>query len=235
VIIGLAVQLACRDIQAQVCAMAAQVMGGEASAYALVEGGVLASGTLTSFRELLRQFQGVDSGEFLGVGRVSPNTNNGDFARSPLFWETAAGVFEINLDVETGEIRLRRVVSAADVGRVMNRLSAEGQDEGAIIQGLGHALSEEYVYEDGQLINGTLFDYHVPTLDESPERCVTLLLESGDGPGPDGARGMGEGAILPVAPAIANALAQGYGIRIRDLPMTPEKVWRALRDQAKSA
>lgn len=235
VIIGLAVQLACRDIQAQVCAMAAQVMGGEASAYTLVEGGVLASGTLTSFRELLRQFQGVDSGEFLGVGRVSPNTNNGDFARSPLFWETAAGVFEINLDVETGEIRLRRVVSAADVGRVMNRLSAEGQDEGAIIQGLGHALSEEYVYEDGQLINGTLFDYHVPTLDEAPERCVTLLLESGDGPGPDGARGMGEGAILPVAPAIANALAQGYGIRIRDLPMTPEKVWRALRDQAKSA
>ena len=230
VIIGLAVELACEDITTQVREMAAQVLGGEPSAYSLGEEGVAGPQGVTSFRELLRLFQGIDSGEFLGVGRVTPNTKKGGFALAPLFWETAAGISEIEVDEDTGEIRLARVVSAADVGRVINRKAAEGQDEGATVQGMGHALSEEYVYEDGQLLNGSLFDYHVPTLDESPREVVTLLIESGDGPGPGGARGMGEGAILPVAPAIANALARGYGVRVRELPLTPERVWRALRD-----
>jgi CO/xanthine dehydrogenase Mo-binding subunit len=79
-------------------------------------------------------------------------------------------------------------------------------------------------------VNGTMFDYHVPTADESPRHLHSVLLESGDGPGPDGARGGGEGAILPVAPAVANALFQGWGVRIKELPLTPERVWRALRD-----
>jgi CO/xanthine dehydrogenase Mo-binding subunit len=230
VIVGLAVELACEDIQGQVREMAAQVLGGEPAAYRLCEEGVSGPEGVTSLRELLRRFQGIDSGEFLGVGRVTPNTRRGGFALAPLFWETAAGVSEIELDEDTGQVRLARIVSAADVGRVINRKAAEGQDEGATVQGMGHALFEEYVYEDGQLLNGTLFDYHVPTLDESPGEMRTLLIESGDGPGPGGARGMGEGAILPVAPAIANALQRGYGVRIRDLPLTPERVWRALRD-----
>ncbi|MGE0804372.1 MAG: xanthine dehydrogenase family protein molybdopterin-binding subunit [Burkholderiaceae bacterium] len=230
VIIGLAVELACEDIEQQVKDLAAQVLGGTAADYRLADGGIAGPDGTTSLRELLRRFQGVDSGEFIGIGRVTPNTRGGDFAKAPLFWETAAGSCEIDVDTGTGEIRLLRVVSACDVGRVVNRKAAEGQDEGAAVQGLGHTLYEEYLYEDGQLLNGTLFDYHVPTIDESPEQMVTLLIESGDGPGPGGARGMGEGAILPVAPAIANALQRRYGVRLRDLPLTPERVWRALRD-----
>jgi len=112
---------------------------------------------------------------------------------------------------------------------VMNRKAAEGQDEGAMVMGLGHTLSEQYVYEDGQVVNGTMFDYHVPTMEDIPEHVATVLLESGDGPGPDGARGGGEGGILPIAPAVANALFQGWGVRIKDLPLTPERVWRALQ------
>jgi CO/xanthine dehydrogenase Mo-binding subunit len=119
----------------------------------------------------------------------------------------------------------------ADIGRVINRQGAEGQDEGAAIQGLGHALSEELIYSDGQPINATMIDYHVPAIDQVPDVFTTVLIESGDGPGPGGMRGMGEGAILPMAPAIANALATGYGVRVRELPLTPERVWRALQQK----
>jgi CO/xanthine dehydrogenase Mo-binding subunit len=233
VVVGLAVQYACEDIARQVCETASHVLGGAAQQYTIVSEGVKGPAGEMSFRELIHRFHGIDSGEFVGIGRVTPATKAGGFGIAPLFWETAAGACEIDLDEETGEIRLARYVSAADVGRVINRKAAEGQDEGAAVQGLGHALYEQYLYEDGQPINASLIDYHVPTLDESPGEMVTLLIESGDGPGPGGARGMGEGGILPVAPAIANALERAHGVRIRDLPLTPERVWRALRDAKK--
>ena len=230
VVVGLAVQYACADVEKQVREIAAQTLGGEPIAYSLSAGGVTGPLGELSFRDLLHRFHGIDSGEFMGLGRVTPNVGQGGFGLAPLFWETAAGVCETEIDNDTGEIRVTRYVSAADVGRVINRKAAEGQDEGAAVQGLGHALYEQYLYEDGQPINASLIDYHVPTLDESPEQMVTLLLESGDGPGPGGARGMGEGGILPVAPAIANSVAAAYGLRIRDLPLTPERVWRALNE-----
>jgi CO/xanthine dehydrogenase Mo-binding subunit len=230
VITGLAVESACRDIAAQVAETAAHVLGGNPGDYRLVEGGISGNGNELGIRELLRRFYGIDSGEFIGIGRVSPKSKNGGFGLAPLFWETAAGAYEIEVDTDTGAISVVRAVGAVDVGKVLNRKAAEGQDEGAVVQGIGHTLFEEYAYEDGQVINGTLFDYHVPAFDDAPREAVTLLIESGDGPGPDGARGMGEGAILPVAPAIANALSQGFGVRIKELPLTPERVWRALKD-----
>lgn len=231
VIIGLAVQMACEDIVRQVQETAADVLGGRASDYALVEGAVQGPDGTIALMELLRRFNGMAAGEFLGVGRVNPNTREGRFKLQPLFWETGAGAFEIALDEGTGAIRVLRVGGAADLGHVMNPKAAEGQDEGAMVMGLGHTLSEEYVYEDGQVVNGTLFDYKVPTMEDVPDRVGTALIESGDGPGPFGARGGGEGAILPVAPAVANALFQGWGIRLKELPLTPERVWRALRDK----
>jgi CO/xanthine dehydrogenase Mo-binding subunit len=230
VILGLAVEYACKDIEKQVCEVAAMVLGGETKDYRLVAEGVAGRGGELSFRELLHRYHGIDSGEFLGVGRVTPSSKAGGFGLNPLFWETSAGVCETDLDEETGELKLVRYASAADIGRVINRKAAEGQDEGAAIQGMGHALYEEYVYEDGQPINASLIDYHVPSMDESPAAVATVLIESRDGPGPGGARGMGEGGILPVAPGIANALAAAYGVRIRELPLTPERVWRALRE-----
>lgn len=98
--------------------------------------------------------------------------------------------------------------------------------------GLGHALYEVLEFEDGQPINATPIDYSIPRISDVPPVFDTILVENGDGPGPGGAKGMGEGAILPVAPAIANALFSTYGIRITDLPMTPEKVWRALQKRS---
>jgi len=231
VIIGLAVQMACEDIVCQVGDITAQVLGGNAADYKLEEGSVKGPDGSISLIELLRRFNGISAGEFLGVGRINSNTKNGAFKLQPLFWETGAGAFEIALDEGTGAIRILRAAGAADLGHVMNPKAAEGQDEGAMVMGIGHTLSEEYIYEDGQVVNGTLFDYKVPTFEEVPEHVGTTLIESGDGPGPFGARGGGEGAILPVAPAVANALFQGWGIRVKQLPLTPERVWRALRDK----
>ncbi|WP_423460164.1 xanthine dehydrogenase family protein molybdopterin-binding subunit [Ottowia sp. VDI28] len=229
VIIGLAVQLACEDIVRQVLETAAEVLGGSPQDYRLEAGRIEGPGEPVPIIELLRRLNGMAAGEFLGVGRVNSGTKNGDFKLAPLFWETGAQACEIEVDEGTGAIRVLRVGGAADLGHVINRKAAEGQDEGAMVMGMGHALSEEYIYEDGQVVNGTLFDYKVPTIDDAPQHVGTALIESGDGPGPFGARGGGEGAILPIAPAIANALYQGWGARIKELPLTPERVWRALQ------
>ena len=234
VMMGIAIEDAAADIKRQLGEMAAAAFDVAADGVKLCEGGIAAANRLWSFAELLHAYHGIDSGEVIGIGTISPRSRDGRLAQAPLFWETAAGLCGIDLDEDTGELRLRRYVSVADVGRVLNRPSAEGQDEGAAIQGLGHTLSEELVYADGQPLNASMIDYHVPTIDEVPDDFLTVLIESGTGPGPGGARGMGEGAILPVAPAIANALASRYGIRIRDLPLTPERVWRALQHGKRS-
>lgn len=228
---GMALEAAAKDILCQLEEFVTDGFGPQTEALAFVPGGVAVGDRSWTFEEVLHAAYGIDSGEIVGIGRITPKSRGGALAEAPLFWETAAGMCGIEVDEDTGEVKVKNYVSVADVGYVLNRLSAEGQDEGAATQGLGHALYEELIYEDGQPINATMIDYHVPTMDEAPESFSTVLVESGTGPGPNGARGMGEGAILPVAPAIANALANHYQIRIRDLPITPEKVWRALQEK----
>ncbi len=233
VVMGLAIEAAVDEIKGQLADMAENIFGAPASAADLIAGGIVHEGKFYAFAYLMHRYWGIDSGEVVGIGRLTPRSKNGTFLQAPLFWETAAGSCDIDVDEDTGEVRMTAYASVADVGRVLNRVAAEGQDEGAAAQGMGHALSEEMVYEDGQLINGTMLDYHVPTIDEIPATFHTVLLENGTGPGPGGARGMGEGAILPAAPAIANAIAAKTGVRIRDLPLTPERVWRALDNNRK--
>jgi CO/xanthine dehydrogenase Mo-binding subunit len=97
------------------------------------------------------------------------------------------------------------------------------------VQGLGHTLLEEMVYEGGQLLNADLAGYRVPRAGDLPPRLETHFVENGDGAGPFGAKGVGEGGLIPVSPAVGNALARLTGVRLRELPMTPERVWRALR------
>lgn len=233
---AMAIEEAAKDIKKQFAEIAEKVVGADAASVELVEGGIACDGGRRrwTFADILHPYFGVDSGEIIGIGRISPFSRGGSLAQSPLFWETAAGRCGITLDEDTGEVRVRNYVSVADIGRAINRSGAEGQDEGAAIMGLGHALSEELLYADGQPINATMIDYHVPTIEDVPDVFETVLIENGGGPGPGGMRGMGEGAILPIAPAIANALHAGYGIRVTELPLTPERVWRALDQRRKS-
>jgi CO/xanthine dehydrogenase Mo-binding subunit len=102
------------------------------------------------------------------------------------------------------------------------------------MQGLGHTLFESLVYENGQPLNANLIDYRVPRFTDVPENFHSLLVENRDGPGPYGAKGMGESGIVSVAPAVGNAVARATGVRIRALPLAPERVWRALKESKKT-
>jgi CO/xanthine dehydrogenase Mo-binding subunit len=135
----------------------------------------------------------------------------------------------VQVDRETGEIRLLSYTCLADVGRAVNPKQCEAQDVGAMMMGLGPALFEEMIFSaSGSLMNPSMIEYRVPLMTDVPPVLETVLVENGDGAGPFGAKGMGEGGGIPVAPAIANAVARATGVRIRDLPLTPERVWRAL-------
>lgn len=135
----------------------------------------------------------------------------------------------VDVDTDTGEIKIHQYITVADVGKAINPRQAEGQDEGAAIQGLGATLFESLIYEQGQALNANLVDYRVPRFSDLPDRFESSFIENEDGPGPYGAKGMGESGIVSVAPAVGNALYQAAGVRVRCLPLTPERVWRALK------
>jgi CO/xanthine dehydrogenase Mo-binding subunit len=138
---------------------------------------------------------------------------------------------EVEVDLETGRVEVLRFVSAADCGRAINPALAEGQIEGAVVNGLSYALWEEYRYdENGRMTNPRFWDYRIFTARDIPE-IRTILVETDEPTGPFGAKSIGEVAINGPAPAIANAVYDAVGVRIRDLPITPEKVWQALRGQ----
>jgi CO/xanthine dehydrogenase Mo-binding subunit len=141
-----------------------------------------------------------------------------------------AGV-SVEVDVETGALNLKSCITIADVGKAINPGQAEGQDAGAAIQGLGHTLFESLRYENGQPLNANLVDYRVPRFIDLPNQFDSALIENEDGPGPYGAKGMGESGIVSIAPAVGNAVFRATGVRIRELPLTPERVWRALKEE----
>ncbi|HEV8587062.1 MAG TPA: xanthine dehydrogenase family protein molybdopterin-binding subunit [Methylomirabilota bacterium] len=135
----------------------------------------------------------------------------------------------VALDVEeaTGTIRVRRVASAHDVGRALNPLAAEGQIHGGIHMGLGYALAERLVVEDGQVLTASFMDYAILRADDMPELAVRLI-ESHDAEGPFGAKGLGESGVIPVSAAVANAVHDAIGVRFTELPITPARVHAAL-------
>lgn len=135
---------------------------------------------------------------------------------------------EVDVDTKTGRIEVVRFVSAADCGQPINPVLAEGQIEGAVVNGISYALWEEYRYDaDGRMTNPRFWDYKIFTARDTPE-IQTILIPTEEPSGPFGAKSIGEVAINGPAPAIANAIYDAVGVRIRDLPITPEKVWRGL-------
>lgn len=229
-LMGLAVQAACRDLRDQLLGIAARQEGIDPRGLRTADGAVVtAAGKRHGYGDLIRAFYEMPGGELVGRAYIRPSFDRGQLRQSPVFWEVGWGAAQVVVDVETGVVRVTRYVGVADVGRAINPALAEGQDEGAAVQGLGHTLWEAMIYEGGQLLNGSLVDYRVPTIADLPEAFETVLLEHENGPGPYGAKGMGEGGIGPVAPAVAAAVARATGARIMDLPLTPERVWRVVR------
>jgi CO/xanthine dehydrogenase Mo-binding subunit len=147
------------------------------------------------------------------------------------FFEFNATAIEVEVDRETGDVTVTRHVTVSDVGKALNPTQVRGQDEGAAIMGLGHTLMERLILDDeGRIRNLGAIDYRIPTSMDLPQRMESDVIENGDGPGPYGAKGMSEGALLCVAPAVAAAVRDATGVVIRDLPLSPERVWRALRE-----
>jgi CO/xanthine dehydrogenase Mo-binding subunit len=150
----------------------------------------------------------------------------GGVGPSPCYSYSAC-VVEVNVDRETGEVTPTEVWIAHDVGRALNPLLVEGQVEGSIYMGLGEVLMEEQVFRKGVHKIPSLLEYKSPTTLETPE-IHTILVESDDPEGPFGAKEAGQGPLLPVIPAVANAVHDALGVRIDETPITPEKVVKAL-------
>ncbi|HXJ84641.1 MAG TPA: xanthine dehydrogenase family protein molybdopterin-binding subunit [Candidatus Methylomirabilis sp.] len=231
VMMGRAVQEAAEDVRGQLLRAAATHLGVAAGRLRVEDGAVRADDTRLPYPELLQARFGMGGGELIGRGIVAPGRSRAPLGGSTPFWEMAAGAAEISVDEETGAITVEDYVSVTDVGRAINPQQCEAQDEGAVLQGLGHTLFEEMVYADGQLLNAGLVDYRVPRAEDVPGRLHCGFVENADGAGPFGAKGAGEGSLVPVSPAVGNALARLTGVRLRQLPLTPERVWRALRSR----
>jgi CO/xanthine dehydrogenase Mo-binding subunit len=140
----------------------------------------------------------------------------------------AAQAIEVQVDTETGHVRVVRVVAADDVGKPINPALVEGQIEGAVVQAQGYAILEDYKTKDGRVLTDQLSTYLIPTIWDIPEKVESVILEVPDPNGPWGARGVGELPFLPVAPAIAAAIHDATGVWIDEFPFTPERVLRAL-------
>ncbi|MBI4200267.1 MAG: xanthine dehydrogenase family protein molybdopterin-binding subunit [Chloroflexi bacterium] len=155
-------------------------------------------------------------------------------AQLPEVTSFCAQIAEVEVDPETGQVKVRRFLTAHDVGTVLNPLTHQGQIEGGIAVGLGYALMEELKMEDGQVQTLHFGDYKIPTARDIPE-LTTVLLEEPSGPTPYQGKGIGEVSNCPVAGAIANAVADAIGVHITSLPITAEKVLAALKSQGRPA
>ena len=145
-----------------------------------------------------------------------------------------AHAIEVAVDVETGEVTVLKSIAAHDVGQCVNRAAVEGQIEGGTQNGQGFALCEEMLYHEGRLVTPSFSEYLMPTSMDMP-KVQSIILESRSGVGPFGAKGIGEPALTPVAPAIANAVTDAIGVRVFELPLTPERVLRAMQQNRAEA
>lgn len=237
--VGRAVQLAAEEVMQQLAASAGALFGVPAQDVILEDQTVRpkngAAGAL-GYRALLIRHFGTKGANILGRGFVKTNAVNeqGEHTTSA-FWFAGAGAAEVEVDLETGMVRVLRYATAVDVGRALNPLSCRQQLEGAAITGIGQALLEQMVYQDGLLINPNFIDYNLPRFLDVPEEIITVLVERPHPDGPFGAKGVGETALIPVAPAIANAVEDAAGVRVKDLPITPEKVLTLLQQKPVAA
>jgi len=233
---GNACKMAGEDVRGQVLRAAAAMLETTVEDLSVTAGRIRVAGDSrreVEWREAAaRSF--AENGPLVGRGHYSPPEGlGGDFkgatvGTSPAYSFTAC-VCEVEVDVETGRVRVLKFTDAHDVGTPINPMAVEGQAEGAIAMMLGETLLEDMQFDDrGRTLNPNLHDYLLPTARDVPpiDSCTVPSFEPR---GPFGAKEVGEGSTLPVIGAIANAIEDAVGVRIRSLPITAEKVLRALR------
>ncbi len=232
---GNAVLIAAEDAKRQLLGMASAVMHAAPETLVLRGGRVLApNGTALPVAQVLKATFGAGAGAaVIGQGVFCPRNILGledlgetqleAFSTLSAFHSYAVQGAEVAVDLDTGAVMILRLVAAHDVGKAINPVNCEQQIQGALGMGLGYGLTEEYLWRDGVLMNPDFLNYTIPTARDCPPMEV-FLIEEAHPQGPYGAKGVGEMAIAPTAPAIANAVYRACGVRITDLPLKPAKV-----------
>jgi CO/xanthine dehydrogenase Mo-binding subunit len=229
---GNAVVKACADIKDKIGGLAAKALRVNADQVEVLPGRVLVPGKELSYLDVLKVAYGPPRGEVIGIGEERGGGYRPDhpLGGSPEFWEFMCTAAEVRVDPEVGMVEITKLALASDVGKALNPLHVEAQDEGAAVMGLGHSLMEHLILDEhGRILNLGALDYRIPTTQDVPLELHSIMIENQDGPGPYGAKGAGEGGILAIAAAVGAAINEAVGTEIRVLPLTPERIWRAIK------
>lgn len=234
---GNSARLAAADAKRQILEAAAENLGEPVENLEMKEGEIFRKGEPEEripFAKMVRSKHFRPDGDvILARGWYEPPTESQDKefrGNISAAYGFATQAVEVEVDTETGEVTVLKIAAAHDVGRAINPMAVEGQIHGGVSMGLGYALYEELVVDEGKVLNPNFADYALPTATEMPP-IESILVETDDPAGPFGAKGMAEPACIPTAPAIANAVYDAVGVRITDLPITPEKVLKALKEK----
>ena len=233
---GQAAQKAAREIRNQLLDVTARALEARVEDLELKDGAVCVRGVpekRLSITEIFKARFGSSVGSMFGghcfktEGGLNPKTGKG---KAAAFWFFSACGAEVEVDIQTGKVRVLRAVTAVDAGKAIHPRQCDLQNEGSMLSGLGSALFEEMVYDNGQPINSNFLEYMLPSMEDQPLDFTSFIVETPHPDGPYGAKGVGEAGLPPMAPAIGNAIANALGgVRIRDLPMKPDKIVAALR------
>ena len=230
-VMGQAVERAALAARSKVIEFAAGALGIPSHELDLDDGFVVAGDERHPLAPLVMRTYGGTGYEFTGEGFFKAEEDH----RAPLetqcvSWEYGWGAAEVEVDEETGAVTVHRLVVSGDAGTALHDDVCRGQDEGAAIMGFGGAMFETMRYDGAELANGDLVAYRPARANDLPGEFVSILQQQGHGPGPFGSKGLGEGTLLPVAPAIANAIDDAIGVRVTTTPFTPETVLTAIDD-----
>jgi CO/xanthine dehydrogenase Mo-binding subunit len=231
---GNAVRMVAEEMRKRLLAIAADQTGDDPESLELTSAGVCKDGeVLVSVPELVHRKYGARGATVTSTANFNSwwhpyDKVTGLSEKVTEHWFAGAVAVRIGVDTWTGRVTTQHLAVAGDVGKAINPTLVEQQLTGAAIMGIGHALFDQLVFDQGQMINGTLLDYQLPSLKDMPQKMTPIIVESAHKDGPFGAKGVGESGILGVAPAYANAIRDAVGVRITRLPLTPESVLNAI-------
>ena len=243
---GNAVRLACIDVKKQLFKKASQLLEANPDDLEMKAGKICVKGSPHIALEIKKLFtpaalSGIpfvdEGGEFLGKATwytravpIDPETSQS--TKAVAFYSYNVQALEIAVNTETGHVKILQHVSAADVGKAINPVNVEGQIQSGMQMGIGSTLMERVIFKEGKEFNPSFLDYAFPTVMEGPDKTVSIIVEASLREGPYGAKGVGEETMTASAPAIANAIYDATGVRIKELAITPEKILKALQEQA---